>query len=160
MGKGFRSMEDTERVKRRFWGLRPWQRHDLILCVAGTIYALVGGAYVIAEPNQGREIALQILLSALPLEFWGCVFIAVGITCVISARWPPFADTWGYVVLTALSLGWGSAYLLGILLGSSPWTNISGVLVWTLLSFMWWAVSGLQNPVRTGVMIHADIGPD
>lgn len=160
MGEGSGELENPKRVIRRYWGFRPWQRHDLILSVAGVIYILVGIAWIIAEPNSGREIALQILLAAFPMPVWGGVFIASGVACVVSARWPPFAETWGYVVLTAISLGWGSAYLFGIVLGSSPWTNISGFLVWGLLSFMWWAVSGLKNPVRTGVIIHAGIGPD
>lgn len=160
MGKDSGDLAIPERLRKRYWGLRPWQRHDLILLVAGIIYILVGVAWVIAEPNHGREVALQILLSVAPMPFWGAVFIAVGTTCVVSARWPPVSETWGYVVLTSLSMGWGSAYLLGIVLGNSPWTNISGFLVWGLVSFMWWAVSGLKNPVRTGVMNHAGVGID
>jgi hypothetical protein len=158
MGQGRRDVENHPPVKRVYWGVRPWKRHDLILTVAGTIYSLVGIAYIIADDSPARYVALQVLLTLAPLRIWGGVFVAAGLMCIISSRWPPFADTWGYVVLTGMSVGWGSAYLFSILLGPSPWTNINGFFLWTLLGFLWWAISGLLNPDRTGVT-DASTGP-
>lgn len=141
---------------RLLWGVRAWKRHGLILTVAGFIYMLVGAAYILSDPNEGRAVALQILLRTAPLEVWGWVFVLAGILSVISSRWPPFAETWGYVVLTGLSGGWGSNYLMGILFGDSPWTNISGCLLWGLLGFLWWAISGMANPEKMVVATSAD----
>lgn len=134
-----------------FWGLRPWKRHGLILTVAGCIYALVGVSYILAGPNANRSIALEVLLRIAPLDFWGGVFIFAGVLSMISSRWPPFTETWGYMVLTGVSLGWGSAYLMGIVFYVSPWTNINGFFTWGLLGFLWWAISGLLNPDKTTV---------
>lgn len=141
---------------RSYLGLRPWKRHSLILTVAGVIYILVGVAYTLAEWNNDRATALKIVLRIAPLDFWGGVFIFVGVLSIISSRWPPFTETWGYMVLAGLSMGWGSAYLFGVLLADSHWTNISGAFVWGLFGFLWWAISGLANPVKLAVMIDGD----
>lgn len=147
------------RMARTLWGLRTWKRHDLILLVAGLIYVLVGASYVLAETTETRFSALRVLLSLAPLEFWGCVFIVAGVLSIISSKWPPFAETWGYTVLTGVSSGWSAAYLTGIIFSGSPWSNINGALLWGLLGFMWWAISGLRNPDKT-VVTAVDARPD
>lgn len=145
-------MEGNFRMKaaREFWGLRPWKRHDLILSVAGAMYALVGVSYILAVPRASQYNALEVLLRIAPLDFWGSVFVLAGALSMISSRWPPFAETWGYMVLTGISAGWGSTYLLGIIFANSSWTNVNGFIIWSLLGFLWWAISGLLNPDKTG----------
>lgn len=129
--------------------LRDWQRHSLVLAVAGTVYLLVGVSYILAEPNPTREIALRIALDWMPFGAWGIVWIAVGSLAIISSRWPPASETWGYTTMTGLSAAWAGFYLAGIFLGA-PAQNISGVLVWGLMAFLWWAISGLVNPDKKG----------
>lgn len=136
------------KANRVLWGLRPWKRHGKILTGAGIVYALIGVAWIAGKNNETRRVSLQVLLRIAPMEFWGGVFIFAGLLAIISSRWPPFADTWGYIVLTSLSVGWGTAYLVGILFLGSPWTNISGFLLWGLFGFLWWGISGLTNPHR------------
>lgn len=156
MGEKRWGMEGDFRMKARsFWGFRAWKRHDLILSVAGVMYTLIGFAYIVAEPNPSRSISLQILVRLAPLDFWGGVFILAGVLSIISSRWPPASETWGYTVLTGISMGWGSTYLMGILFGDSPWTNINGFFIWGLLGFLWWAVSGLVNPDKI-VVVNGD----
>lgn len=130
---------------RIFWGLRPWKRHGKILTGAGIVYAMVGIAYIV-RPNEGRNSSLRVLLNVAPMSFWGGVFVFAGVLAIISSRWPRFSETWGYVVLTSLSAGWGSAYLMGILFLGLPWTNINGFFVWGLFGYLWWGISGLANP--------------
>lgn len=152
MGEGHRGVEDHNMSgPRRFWGLRPWKRHSQILMVAGLIYALVGISYVFAEPNKNRALSLVVLIRIAPIEVWGMVFTITGLLSAISSRWPPFAETWGYMVLTGLSTGWAFTYLFGILFFGSPIMNISGFFIWGLLAFLWWAISGLLNPDTTSV---------
>lgn|SRR5512134_98145 len=161
MGEDVGNLEEADPVRsRRFWGLRPWKRHDLILTVAGAIYTLVGLAYVLGDDTPSRLVSLQVLVAIFPIKVWGAGFVAAGVLTIISSRWPPMVETWGYVLLTSLSVGWGTAYLMGIVFGSSPWANINGFFLWTLLGFMWWAVSGLLNPDKTGVATDAGTRPD
>lgn len=160
MGEERGDVEENLRVKlfRRFWGLRPWKRHSTILMVVGILYAVIGIQYIIAAPNPVRERSLVAILQFAPIQFWGAVFLFAGILTSISSRWPPFAETWGYMMLTGLSSAWAASYGIGMMFYHAPATNVSGVLVWSLLGFMWWAVSGLLNPDNTAVMMSH--GPD
>lgn len=156
MGEERRDMEGDIPVKlnRTLWRLRTWKRHDLILVVAGAMYVMIGVAFLFADPSPARDISLVIILRIAPFAFWAWVFIVVGIVSIISAKWPPSKETWGYSVLTGFSTGWGSAYLMGILFGAAPWTNLNGFLIWGMLGFLWWAISGLVNP--DAVVVTAD----
>lgn len=127
--------------------LRPWQRHSLVLSVGGLVYVLVGVSFLLMEETTpARERSLYLALSIFRLEVWAALFILAGLCSLLSARWPTFSDSWGYMVLTGLAAGWSSMYLFGYLLGYSPRSNLNATLVWGLLAFMWWAISGLRNP--------------
>jgi hypothetical protein len=155
LGESSRYMEDPEGVRtRRLWGLRPWKRHGLILLVAGCLYTFNGVQYIITDATPGREVALKVILQVAPMPFWGVVFIFAGLLSILSSRWPPLTETWGYIVLTSLSAGWGGTYLTGIVFLDSPSSNTSQVFVWGCLAFLWWAISGLLNPDNTAVTSH------
>jgi hypothetical protein len=139
--------EDLDITKsRQWWGLRPWKRHSTIQMVVGFLFVLAGTQYIIAKPIPGREIALAVVLQVAPLHIWGIVFVIAGLLSMLSSRWPPFAETWGYMVLTGLSSGWAASYFTGIVFMNAPASNVSQVIIWGCLAFIWWAVSGLPNP--------------
>lgn len=145
---------------RPWWGLRPWKRHGLVLLVAGLVYIAVGWSYIWIGETPARLETLAVLLYWLPIEFWGWVWIFAGILAIVSSRWPPKSKTWGYMVLTGLAAGWAAAYVTGILFANSPaGTNMIAALAWGLLSFMWWAVSGLLNPNDARVLVLVDDSP-
>lgn len=146
MGENNRDMAEHGSVRARFWGLRPWKRHSLILMVGGFLYALIGFLFFNLPSNPARERALKVVLQVAPLEFWGSLFIMTGLLSMISSRWPPFSEKWGYMALTGMSSGWASIYLLGVIFFGSPSGNWSQALIWSILAFMWWAISGLSNP--------------
>lgn len=135
-----------ESLQRRYWGVRPWTRHSLVLLVAGLVYMAIGFTYYQAETSSSRELALSVILEYVEFKTWGIVFMLAGASAAISARYPPVAEKWGYMVLTGLSAGWAAAYAVGILVADSPWFNLTAVLLWSLVSFLWWAISGLLNP--------------
>lgn len=136
----------TEHILHPWRGIRPWKRHSFVLLIAGHFYIAVGLSYIIEEPQKGRDTALRYALNWWSFNIWGAVFIMAGLLAILSSRWPPISETWGYAILTGLSTGWGMFYLVGILFGHSPNSNITGFLVWCLLGFMWWGISGLANP--------------
>jgi hypothetical protein len=145
-----RGMEENFRMtsKSRFWGLRPWRRHSMILMVFGILFVFFGLNYIYSQSTSVREIALKVLLQIAPVQFWGGIFVAAGLLCILSTRWPPYAETWGYMVLTGLGAGWAATYLMGVLFLGAPAANLSQVLLWSGLSFAWWAISGLPNPEK------------
>lgn len=143
--------------KHRLIGLRPFRRHSLVLAVAGCVYSLVGLSYIFSTANESREVALQVAISWMPLPIWGVVWICVGALAILSSRWPPASETWGYTTMTGLAAAWAGFYATGIAFLNSPAQNTSGVLVWGLVAFMWWAISGLVNPGQA-VLITEDRG--
>lgn len=153
MDQGRGGLEENRAVNKtpRFWGLRPWKRHSTILAVAGSLYVLVGVQYVITGPSPTRDLFLAAVLQVAPIQVWGGLFVAAGLLAIISARWPPVTETWGYMVLTGLSSGWGATYLTGVVFFHAPITGAGQAIIWGCLGFMWWGVSGLLNPDRTAV---------
>lgn len=129
----------------RWWALRPWRRHSLVLVVAGVVYLMIGVAYAFTPSTAQRTAALRVPLALMPLGGWGVIFIAVGLLAILSARWPPASESWGYTTLTGLSTLWAMFYVWGMVLGGSS-TNLTGACLFALLAFMWWAISGLRNP--------------
>jgi hypothetical protein len=138
--------------------LRPFNRHSLILTFAGCAYTLTGANYVLASPTSARQIALAVALQWFPLEFWGMLFIFVGLLTMLSSRWPRLSDSWGYAILTALSAGWSATYAAGVIFEKSPVANLTGTVQWGLLAFLWWAIPGLVTPDKTVVAVVKENG--
>lgn len=134
-------------------GIRPFERHSLVLLVAGVVYVFVGMGYMFTETTPARDKALQIALDWWSFDVWGSIFVFAGVLTIISSRWPPVSHTWGYMVLTGLSTGWGCFYATGAIFGDAPASNYYGFLTWSLLGFLWWAISGLTNPTVVVVEI-------
>ena len=133
-------------VRHPWRGVRKFERHSLVLAVAGTIYILIGISYLVSDPTPQRVAALHYALYVLPYNQWGWVFIVVGVLACVSSRWPPVSDTWGYQALTGQSVAWSAFYLFGVIFYDSSSSNYSAALLWGMLGFMWWAISGLVNP--------------
>lgn len=137
---------------------RPWERHSLVLMVGGLVYVAVGASFLSSAPlGERRALTLKVALNIMPIQHWSWLFIACGLLAMASSRWPTFSDSWGYIVLTGLSSGWSAMYFGGYFLGEAPSANTSYGLIWGLMAFMWWAISGLVNPDRRLVIRN---GPD
>lgn len=126
-------------------GLRPWQRHGQVLTVAGTVYIYTGLVYALTPTTASRESALRVALEWAPLSFYGIVFIVVGSLAIVSSRWPPASETWGYTAMTGLAVAWAGVYLFGIVFGA-PLGGLSAVSLWGMIGYLWYAISGLVNP--------------
>lgn len=129
-----------------FLGIRPFERHSLVLVVAGTVYFLNGLVQFLAEPSPSREAALYYADRTMDYHYWGLVFMTAGILAIVSARWPPVSETWGYTVMTGLATAWSSFFIAGVLFHGTDPVNLGAGLIWGLVGFIWWAISGLVNP--------------
>ena len=134
------------RFKRRFLGIRPWTRHSLVLLIAGTVYVGIGFVYL-GTPERGSTWeSLNIAREWFTLDHWGYFWMVTGILAMISSKWPPVAEKWGYMALTGLAAAWGAFYMLGVIFGPNSIGSAAVGLVWWLIGFMWWAISGLVSP--------------
>lgn len=145
-------IQDKTRWPRTWYGVRPWTKHSLVLLVSGLVYSGVGLSYILAPADSRSRAALSVAKSWMPIQGWGIVFLIIGLATVVSARWPPTADKWGYMILTGLSSGWSAFYFVGVIFVDTPASSLSGGCIWGLLAFMWWAISGLTNPVKVVVV--------
>lgn len=151
MDQGPRSLETDFAVAqpRRWWGLRPWKRHSTILSVVGFLFVLIGFGYMFAPPSEMRYRSLKVILDVAPIHVWGGLFVLAGLLSIVSSRWPPLAERWGYMVLTGMSSGWSATFLIGWMFFHSPAGNLIQAVIWGTLGFIWWAISGLPNPERS-----------
>lgn len=142
------------RFKRRFIGLRPWTRHSLVLLVAGMVYVCIGIVYVGTPPGGPTWEALVVARDWFSLDQWAFLWIVVGVLSMVSSKWPPVAEKWGYMALTGLAAGWGAFYVLGVIFGPNTLGSAAVGLVWWLIGFMWWAISGLISPEQIDTIVR------
>lgn len=131
---------------REYLALRNWTRHSVVLIVAGLVYIFIGIAYFSIPLTADRRFALVVALNVMPIQAWGGVFVFTGCLSILSSRWPQFVELWGYMALSSLSAAWAAVYALGVLFKHTSPSNLSTVLLWSLIGFLWWAISGLRNP--------------
>lgn len=133
-------------------GLRPWRLHSFVLAVAALIYMGYGSAVLAVPADEARAVGLEVALAMMPMHGWGLVWIVVGVLALVSSRWPLTSERWGYVAMSSLAALWASFYALAIVLLDAPHDGIYGLMVWALVAFLWWGISGLRNPedVLTG----------
>lgn len=135
------------RFKRGVRHLRPWRRHSMVLAFAGSVYLLLGLLMVMLPMTDQRASSLVLVLRLAPIEFWGGVWILFGLLTLSSTRWPAeSSETWGYTALAWLAGWWSAQFVVGVVLLGAPMTSLNGSLVYGLLGFLWWAISGLENP--------------
>ena len=133
-------------MPKRLLHLRPWRRHSIVLFGAGLIYIAFGMSMSVLRSTGSREAGLNLAVNVMPLWAWGFVWMLVGVMALASTRWPPQSETWGYGAMGGLAALWGAFYLLGMPFRVDWEASVPGTLVFFLLTYMWWAVSGLMNP--------------
>lgn len=124
-----------------WWALRPWRRHSLVLALGGLIYVGIGFAYIIAQPTT-QQLAARVA----PMPVWGVLFLVTGFLALLSSRWPPASEKWGYSALSGTSAWWSVLYVFGTFIFDGR--ALTGGLVWALVTLLWWAIAGLDNPAE------------
>lgn len=130
--------------------LRPWNRHSLVIATLSTLYLLLGTVWLSTPVTESRRTQLALLLhwSDGSMTPWALIWILIGCLGLLSTRWPPGYDRWGYIVLGMHSTGWGFVALAGPVLYGTPWgIGLAGALVWGAFAFLIWAISGLTAPI-------------
>lgn len=126
--------------------LRPWRRHSLVVGMGGLVYVASGLVQILVPLREDRASTLVLPLRLAPIDAWGGLWLLVGALALLSTRWPPWSEVWGYTALTYLAALWSAFYALGWAFYDAPATALSGVLVWLLVGVLWWGISGLVNP--------------
>ncbi len=125
-------------------------RHSIILVAAGLSFVAMGLSiqnYIVGGP---RYELLVVARNVMPLDWWGWMFILSGLTATIFAHWPHIARTWGYIILTGVSVAWAMFYIMGTVLVKTRFDGLSQGAFWLLQGFIWWSISGLPDVAKNG----------
>lgn len=133
-----------------------WTRHSLILMIAGLMYAAIGYAFIVSPGYVGKDPSLKSALRLMTLDQWGLVYICCGVLAMISAFSSIGKKVWGYMVLTAISAAWAFLYVMSVVSGGAPKLTLLSSLLWLMLAFIWWAVSGLLSPEHVKKLMLRD----
>ena len=137
--------------------VRPWKRHSLILAMAGLGHVMLGLTYLYLEEGGPRMRMLIVPLKTAPVEFWALLFMCVGAFIILSSVWPGHSEKWGYAVATGWSAAWAAQYLIGAyLLQEHHASNLAMGLLFALIAFLYWGISGLVNPDDVAIVVVED----
>ncbi|QPL14681.1 membrane protein [Gordonia phage Schwartz33] len=136
-----------EKREKKWYHVKPWSRHGLILTTAGITYVAMGVMYASQPATELRSENLKLALEIMPYFWWGIGFVVVGGITIISARWPYAPKSLGYSVLTGWSTAWAGFHIFGGL-GTGNTAYVASGFSWAMVAFMWWAVSGLISPPK------------
>lgn len=129
-----------------WWELRPFREHSQVLLMVGLVYIAFGTILITQKPTPDRVASLALALVVMPLWAWGIAWVLAGILGVLSSRWPPASETWGYTAMSAMAWCWCGLYGMGVALGVAPGSAVSGALIWLMVGFLWTRISKLVNP--------------
>lgn len=145
------------RINPSWFRVRPWTKHSQILMAGGWGLIATGIGYLYIIPGGPRWEALVVARKLMPIDAWALVWVLVGLLAIISSRWPPASEKWGYMVLTGHCSAWSAFHLVGLPFIDEWQSSFISVVVWGLLAFLWWAIGGLNNPPDSdGVSRHGD----
>lgn len=140
---------EAAKMPPKWMSIKPWNRHGLILTIAGLAYILIGIGYVISNETPSQTEVMKFAFLFMPYTGWGIGFIVVGCIAAMSSRWPSLPRTLGYSTLTGWTSAWAGFHVVGGL--SQHATHLSyvaGGLAWGMMAFLWWAISGLICPPK------------
>ena len=129
------------RVVRRL-GRTLGRRGAILLCY-GTVWARYGYAQITSPQPDQR--GLQPILERVPLTVWGWLWVATGLTAVVSAWLPQGRDWVGFLALPAMVLPWMASFLLAWLMGDYPRGWVAA-LVWAVIAVPVLVVAGWREP--------------
>jgi len=127
---------------------KPWDRHGLILTTVGVSYILISIVLLLSDQSTSGLSNVKDILAVAPYPYWCGALIVVGCASILSAILNSIPRTLGYVVLTGWSTFWAGVHIIGGLSYPMDLSYVSLGMIWALMAFLWWAISGLLSPPK------------
>lgn len=131
------------RVARRL--SRMLGRRGAILLCYGVVWSIIGYGQITSPAPDLR--GLRLLLQMMPLDVWGCLWVASGLIAIVSAWLPQGRDWPGFLALPLMVLPWTVSYLLAWIIGDFPRGWVAAV-VWGAIAAPVLVVAGWREPPR------------
>jgi hypothetical protein len=122
-------------------------RRGSYLACAGAAWTLYGVGIILA-PRPGTARGMLLLRSIAPLQAWGMVWAACGLTAICFAFARTGRDRWGFMAAVAPPLLWTGAYTAAMIRGDFPAAWVSAA-TWLCASLRLVIVSGWPEPPTT-----------
>lgn len=133
-------------VCRRFRTVADRVRHRGAILLALAAIDLIYGVGMIEADAETRGLATyRYIGSVLPLPWWGGLWAAVGIVCLVSAFRK--GDRIAYGCAVGLKVFWGLTFLLGWTLGEVPRGYVS-TAIWLVFACVVLVVSTWPEPAE------------
>lgn len=120
-------------------------RRGAILLCYGVVWSIIGYGQITSPAPDLR--GLRLLLQMMPLDVWGCLWVASGLIAIVSAWLPQGRDWPGFLALPLMVLPWTVSYLLAWIIGDFPRGWVAAV-VWGAIAAPVLVVAGWREPPR------------
>ena len=130
---------------------KPWQRHGIAILISGLFMTFYGFSLLRDGPEFDRNVdMMRVAIRLFPLDFWAAIFVVAGLGSAIFSRFKKFRPPWAYSVFCGLAGTWTAQYFAGYILVDGPPRSLYYGSLWACLLGIWWAVSGMVNPDKSG----------
>lgn len=143
------------RVVRRASG-RLWHhlgRRGVALLFFGLLDLVYAFSLFNPLPVERRGSGQAFVASVAPLPFWGAMWLAVGLVCLVQA-WAR-RDQIGFAAAIMIKCVWGTVFLIGGLTGQIERAYVS-VVIWLALAGFVAVISTWPEPPSTRLIIRPD----
>ena len=121
-------------------------RRGVFQLLFSVVYLVIGTSFLLIPHTPSRLEALRWLIEILPLWPFASLWLAAGLTGVLSAFLCRPKDWVGFFALTLVPSVWGFLFLIGVLFAGAPLLGIVSTAIYWLLAAAMMVVSGMQGP--------------
>jgi hypothetical protein len=122
-------------------------RRGAVLLILAAVDIGVGLSYIFPTAETAASQSAQWRDSLAPTEFWGALWIVVGLCCLTAAFFRN--DTPGFAPAVGLKVTWSVLELSGWLSGAIA-QGYRPALIWAGYALLIFVVAGLSEPTRRG----------
>lgn len=129
---------------RSWWAEHVGRRGEFLLFLV-LLDVLYGFSLLRPAPDATRSATVRFLVEVMPLPAWGCLWLAVGVICLVGAF--THGDRYAYACAAALKILWGSMFAIGWAAGvvERGWV---GAVIWLVFAGWVMRIASWPEPQR------------
>lgn len=109
------------------------------------LYGIFAWSFLVHPELSPRVAALTVIEGILPIRWWGPIWAAACVICVVAAFWR-LAQATAFGLGALLWATWGAGYFGAVLIGAVPWAQGTlGAAVYFALGLLMVVIAGWQE---------------
>lgn len=137
--------------RRTYMMLKPFGVRGLVLSTLGVLWVLIGVSGLTVGLSPLSVLTIDYMLDELfflNTVTVSAAWIATGIMGIITSRWPPYQDSWGFFFLAPMPMFWALLHLVGAIF-HGPILGVLVTVVYAVMCVLLWGISKLEDPSMT-----------